>query len=149
MESWLSWRGVQGVVGTLPSFIRERRFHWLGLTSRVRGLRHPMGRGRGHRPGAGWGGPVLRPALAWRSSRTVEGQAPWTPSGEDAEQGWAAHLPPLSLRGENASNLSSLASDSLQSLGCLRRDRNWAWSFVGFSLLCGLGFCLHPLRLKS
>lgn len=24
----------------------------------------------------GWGGPVLRPALAWRSSRTVEGQAP-------------------------------------------------------------------------
>lgn len=50
-----------------------------------------------------------------------EAQARWRvrrpghPRGEDAGHGWAAHLSPLSLRGENASNLSSLASDSLQS----------------------------------
>lgn len=100
--------GCSGCCGKTPKFHPRKT---LALTqTRFQSRRHPAGRGRGRGPGG-----LPSPSAGLRSLSKVEGQAPWTPPGEDAGHGWAAHLSPFSLRDEDASNLSNLASDSLQS----------------------------------
>lgn len=110
-----------------------------------------MGRGRARGPDRS---PVLRPALAWRGSNTVQGQAPRT-TPRPTPRGRALNKPGLPtslfLCDENASNPSTLASDSLWLLKARagqRKRPGTGCTHLGFPLLSSLGFQPLPASYK-